>query len=106
MEVAHIDVFHADPERFWAFYGQRFAALEDKQPNAAHRALVELERRGCSTRVITQNIDMLHRKAGTEELIEVHGSIEHLHLPGLRWSRSPRRGRAPACGRRQGRAQL
>ncbi len=75
MEVAHIDAFRSDPVRFWSFYGQRFATLEDKQPNGAHRALAALERAGVLDAVITQNIDMLHRKAGTRELIEVHGSI-------------------------------
>jgi len=75
MEVAHIDVFRREPERFWTFYGARFSALEDRQPNGAHRALVELERRGMLDAVITQNIDMLHRRAGTRELVEVHGSI-------------------------------
>jgi NAD-dependent deacetylase len=77
MEVAHIDAWRADPERFWHFYGNRFQALEGKQPNGAHRALVELERCGELDAVITQNIDMLHRRAGTTELIEVHGTIEH-----------------------------
>ena len=75
MEVAHIDAWRADPERFWTFYGDRFQTLGDKQPNGAHRALAELERRGRLHAVITQNIDMLHRKAGTQELVEVHGSI-------------------------------
>jgi NAD-dependent deacetylase len=77
MEVAHIDAWRADPRRFWQFYGSRFQTLEGKEPNAAHRALVELERRGRLDAVITQNIDMLHRKAGTRELVEVHGTIEH-----------------------------
>lgn len=77
MEVAHIDTFHSDPERFWAFYGERFASLGDKRPNGAHEALVELERRGLIDAVITQNIDRLHKDAGTQELVEVHGSIEH-----------------------------
>ena len=76
MAVAHIDVWRSDPERFWSFYGQRFHVLEGKEPNAAHAALVELERRGVLRAVITQNIDRLHRKAGTRELVEVHGSIE------------------------------
>ena len=65
MEVAHIDAWRRDPERFWHFYGDRFQSLRDKQPNGAHAALVELERRGVLDAVITQNIDMLHRKAGT-----------------------------------------
>jgi NAD-dependent deacetylase len=76
MEVAHIDAWRRDPDRFWSFYGDRFASLVDKQPNEAHLALAELERRGLIEGVITQNIDRLHRVAGTRRLIEVHGSIE------------------------------
>ena len=76
MEVAHIDAWRADPERFWRFYGHRFHVLEGRQPNAAHDALVELERRGHLAAVVTQNIDSLHRRAGTRELVEVHGTIE------------------------------
>jgi NAD-dependent deacetylase len=75
MEVAHISVWRSDPAGFWAFYGQRFATLEGKQPNAAHRALAALEAGGRLDAVITQNIDGLHGAAGTRELIEVHGSI-------------------------------
>ena len=77
MEVAHIDAWRADPARFWEFYGERFVGLRDKEPNGAHSVLVELERRGVLDGVVTQNIDMLHRKAGTRELVEVHGTIEH-----------------------------
>ena len=76
MEVAHIDAWRRDPDRFWEFYGQRFASLIDTRPNAAHDAVAELERRGLIRGVITQNIDRLHRMAGTERLVEVHGSIE------------------------------
>jgi NAD-dependent deacetylase len=76
MEVAHIDAWRRDPERFWSFYAQRFVSLVDKAPNEAHRAVAELERRGLVRAVITQNIDRLHRLAGTERLIEVHGSID------------------------------
>ena len=77
MEVAHIDVFRRDPERFWRFYGDRFHALEHKQPNRAHDALVVLERAGLLDAVITQNIDQLHARAGSRELVEVHGTIAH-----------------------------
>jgi NAD-dependent deacetylase len=76
MEVAHIDAWRADPERFWHFYGNRFQALEDKEPNGAHRALVELEAAGRLDAVVTQNIDRLHRRAGTKNLVEVHGTID------------------------------
>jgi NAD-dependent deacetylase len=75
MEVAHIDAWRRDPDRFWQFYGDRFATLVDREPNDAHHAVAELERRGLVRGVITQNIDRLHRKAGTGRLIEVHGSI-------------------------------
>ena len=75
LEVAHIDAFHSDTRRFWEFYRPRFKALGDKQPNPAHLALAELETRGMLEAVITQNIDRLHARAGTERLVEVHGSI-------------------------------
>jgi NAD-dependent deacetylase len=81
MEVAHIDSFRTDPERFWEFYGDRFASLVDKRPNGAHVALVAMERSGLLDGVITQNVDMLHSAAGTRELIEMHGSIATCSCP-------------------------
>jgi NAD-dependent deacetylase len=81
MEVAHIDVFRRDPGRFWHFYGDRFQTLEHKRPNGAHVALAELERAGLLKAVITQNIDRLHARAGTRELVEVHGTIDHSSCP-------------------------
>jgi NAD-dependent deacetylase len=76
MKVAHIDVFERDPARFWSYYRPRFHSLGDKEPNAAHEALAELEHRNLLEGVITQNIDRLHRAAGSENVVEVHGSIE------------------------------
>jgi NAD-dependent deacetylase len=75
MRVAHIDAFRSDPSRFWSFYGERFSTLEGKRPNEAHRALVQLQDGGMLDAVITQNVDLLHRKAGAREVVEVHGSI-------------------------------
>jgi NAD-dependent deacetylase len=75
MEVAHIDAFRRDPAKFWSFYRPRFHMLGDKEPNDAHRVLAELERRDLLDAVITQNIDQLHHKAGSERVVEVHGSI-------------------------------
>jgi NAD-dependent deacetylase len=74
-EVATIDAFHRNTKRFWDFYRPRFELLGDKRPNPAHEALAELERRGHLDAVVTQNVDRLHRKAGTRRLVEVHGSI-------------------------------
>jgi NAD-dependent deacetylase len=76
MEVAHISVFERDPARFWSYYRPRFHSLAEKRPNRAHEALAELERRGLIEGVITQNIDRLHRAAGSRNVVEVHGSIE------------------------------
>jgi NAD-dependent deacetylase len=76
MEVAHIEVFERDPGRFWSYYRPRFHSLGERRPNRAHEALAELEGRGLLAGVITQNIDRLHRAAGSENLVEVHGSIE------------------------------
>ena len=75
MEVAHIDVFESDPQRFWSFYGRRFQTLDDRAPNRAHLVLAELERVGLLDAVITQNIDRLHTRAGSQTVVEVHGSI-------------------------------
>jgi NAD-dependent deacetylase len=75
-EVATIQAFHEDTRRFWEFYRPRFHMLDDKEPNGAHLALAELEERGLLDGLITQNIDRLHRRAGTRNLVEVHGSIE------------------------------
>ena len=81
MEVAHIDAFRSNPVRFWRFYGERFASLQGKQPNRAHLALAALEREGLLGAVITQNIDLLHRRAGSLEVVEVHGSIATCSCP-------------------------
>jgi NAD-dependent deacetylase len=77
MEVAHIDAFRRDPTRFWAFYGERFQTLDEKHPTRAHEVLAELERAGILDAVITQNIDRLHERAGSREVVEVHGTIAH-----------------------------
>ncbi len=75
MEAAHIDAWRANPARFWGFYRERLRSLGDVKPNGAHHALVALQDAGHLDAVVTQNIDRLHRAAGTRELIEVHGSI-------------------------------
>jgi NAD-dependent deacetylase len=101
MEVAHIDVFRREPERFWHFYGNRFTTLREKRPNGAHFALAELERRALLDAVITQNIDGLHEAAGTQDLVEVHGSISHSSCLecGRRYELEETRGRLAADSR-------
>jgi NAD-dependent deacetylase len=73
--VASIDGFRRDPERVWEFYGRRLDLLAGVRPNPAHVVLAELERAGLVQAVITQNVDGLHARAGSREVIEVHGSL-------------------------------
>jgi NAD-dependent deacetylase len=75
MEYATIHAFRRDPVKVWEFYALRFSVLTMAEPNGGHRALAELERRGLVEAVVTQNIDGLHLRAGSQEVIEVHGSI-------------------------------
>jgi NAD-dependent deacetylase len=81
LEVASLQAFRADPERVWSFYAPRLRMLTRAEPNAAHLALAELERRGLVRRLITQNIDLLHERAGSGDVIEVHGSIRTATCP-------------------------
>jgi NAD-dependent deacetylase len=75
MEYATLDAFRRDPEKDWDFYSKRLGVLADAEPNAAHLALAELERSGLVEAVITQNVDQLHERAGSENVIEIHGSL-------------------------------
>lgn len=66
--------FDANPSAFFDFYCDRMLAL-DAAPNAAHCKLAELERQGALSAVVTQNIDGLHQKAGSQNVLELHGSV-------------------------------
>jgi NAD-dependent deacetylase len=81
LEYGSIEAFRADPEKVWRFYAPRYSMLTDAEPNPAHVALAELERRGLVSAVVTQNIDLLHERAGSREVVEVHGSIRTCTCP-------------------------
>jgi NAD-dependent protein deacetylase/lipoamidase len=74
-EVAHIDAFRREPARVWEFYALRLDVLGRAEPNDGHRALAELEAGGWIRAVVTQNVDGLHARAGSREIVEVHGSL-------------------------------
>jgi NAD-dependent deacetylase len=78
LEVASLRTFRTAPERFFHWFrplaGQIFYAL----PNAAHRALAQLEESGRLQTIITQNIDTLHQKAGSKCVVETHGTMQTL----------------------------
>ena len=74
-EVATPEAFRRNPSLVWDFYKMRIRKMKDAKPNKAHLALAELEKMGILKAVITQNIDDLHRRAGSENVIELHGNI-------------------------------
>ncbi len=75
-ELASMDAFLRDPSLVWGWYSQRRAIIQSVQPNDGHRALVEMEALFGGLPVITQNIDNLHRRAGSSTVHELHGNIE------------------------------
>jgi NAD-dependent deacetylase len=80
-EYASLAAFRSDPRKVWRFYKPRIAMLTEAEPNAAHRALAALEQAGLVEAVVTQNIDLLHERAGNRNLVEVHGSIRTATCP-------------------------
>jgi NAD-dependent deacetylase len=75
-QVASPEGFAQDPLLVWRFYSQRRAGMVGVDPNAAHRALVELERQlGDRFLLATQNVDGLHLAAGSERVVEMHGAL-------------------------------
>ena len=81
LEYGSIEAFRADPLKVWSFYKPRVGMLTEAQPNPAHQALAELERLGLLEAVVTQNIDLLHERAGSRDVVEVHGSIRTATCP-------------------------
>ena len=73
-EILSRTFFDARPEEFYRFYRDKMLCL-DAQPNAAHKKLAELEEAGKLRSVVTQNIDGLHQKAGSQRVWELHGSV-------------------------------
>jgi NAD-dependent deacetylase len=82
MEVASLSAFRYQPEKFLAWFHPLAEKILLALPNPAHRALVLLERAGYLHTIITQNIDGLHQRAGSDQVLEVHGTLESLSCIG------------------------
>jgi NAD-dependent deacetylase len=83
-DVATPSAFRRDPVMVWRFYNARRAALRTVRPNPGHHALVRLEQRlgpDCFA-LITQNVDGLHRAAGSRRVLEVHGNLARVRCTG------------------------
>jgi NAD-dependent deacetylase len=76
---ASIEVFRRDPSKYWSMRGDFIRNYNSYKPNRAHFALVELEKMGLLSCVITQNVDGLHRKAGSKSVVEIHGSLREIY---------------------------
>ena len=74
MKLATIDAFYDNPELVWQWYNERMLNIFNSKPNQGHKAIAELEKYA-KVVVLTQNIDGLHQKAGSTEVLELHGSI-------------------------------
>ncbi len=82
MDLATPEAFQRDARLVWEFYNWRRELLQPLKPNAAHRALVELEQRSPGFTLITQNIDGLHQAAGSHNVLELHGNIWWVRCTG------------------------
>ena len=91
--------FEEDPAGSWSWYTSRFDIVLDKQPNPAHLALAAIERwqvaRGGRFLLVTQNVDPLHERAGSERLVKVHGSADRVRCSRRRCVHGAPRGSLP-----------
>jgi NAD-dependent deacetylase len=78
LEAASLTTFRHDPEKFFKWFRPLAGQIYNAEPNAAHFALERLEKSGRVKAIVTQNIDMLHQKAGTQNVIEMHGTFRTL----------------------------
>jgi NAD-dependent deacetylase len=74
-ELATAQAFQRDPDKVWQWYRRRFGQAAQVEPNPGHVALVELEQMVPRLVILTQNVDGLHRRAGSRDVIELHGSL-------------------------------
>lgn len=77
-EYAHISAFQSDPAKVWQMIKEMMELVLGAEPNPAHTALAELEQMDLLSSVITQNVDGLHQRGGSKEVIEFHGSNQWL----------------------------
>lgn len=78
LDYATREAFRRDPVRIWRWYDERRRNAAVAVPNAAHRALAQLEAGGRRVFIVTQNVDDLHEQAGSKEVVHVHGSLWRL----------------------------
>ncbi len=75
-ELANFNAFMRNPQMVWEWYNHRKKIIHESKPNAGHIAIAEFEKYFDDVTVVTQNIDNLHRRAGSNKIYELHGNIE------------------------------
>lgn len=75
-ELASFDAFIKNPELVWEWYNYRRKIVHEAKPNAAHLTIAEMQNHFKDVTVVTQNVDNLHRRAGSQKIFELHGNIE------------------------------
>ncbi len=111
-QLATRQAFSADPKLVWDFYEYRRDLMRPAEPNAGHFALAALQQRFSTMRIITQNVDDLHERAGSTDVIRLHGSIAYnkcaadcqgsptrINVSQLTWNKSSGPPPCPYCGR-------
>jgi NAD-dependent deacetylase len=75
-ELANFNAFIRNPELVWEWYNYRRKIVQEAKPNAAHLTVAEMQNHFEDVTVVTQNVDNLHRRAGSKKIFELHGNIE------------------------------
>jgi NAD-dependent deacetylase len=89
MRLATPQAFEANPKLVWEFYNWRRGIVAGAQPNPAHRALADLQGRVADFRLVTQNVDRLHQRAGNRDVIELHGNLQEVRCSECRRPADP-----------------
>lgn len=96
---AHIHTFRHDPAKVWELAMKLIEISINAQPNTAHTALADMENMGLLHGIISQNIDSLHSRAGSRNVIEYHGNMGNAVCPGCHAAEEVRAGTIPVCPR-------
>ena len=99
-ELATPEAFARNPELVWEWYQHRKKVVSESEPNASHRAIVEMENYFPDVKVITQNIDNLHKRAGSKTVYELHGNIERnycIKCKKVYYDNIPLKDKIPVC---------
>jgi NAD-dependent deacetylase len=102
-ELATEEGFLKNPKLVWEWYAMRRSKLKELMPNPGHLALVEMEKRIQSFTLITQNVDGLHRRAGSQRILELHGNLQKVKCfdrghPATNWEKNETPPHCSQCG--------